>query len=835
MNPESPTLIETATGCFLHDIGKLLQRAGGTVSNLPQEVRSLEPTVLPVWDGRYTHKHALWTEMFFHELSNLFPGTMNSARIRDVAVFHHKPDSPFSEICAQADQLASGMDRKQKDIEAENPDVPANWMAFIKTPLDSCYNSVQLDLGKPSLHLIPLAPLLPGRGLMPLKAVNAEQYPQLYRKQWEQMKGDLTALGKSNLGDEVFIEALISVSERYLSTVPSSTKDQPDISLYDHSRATAAVGAALYLYHKAHDSLEDRAAIRDKTAQKFRFIAGDLSGIQASLFRLANQQVRGVNKILRARSFLIGMILEGALLECRHRLGLPPYSVLQNAGGRFVLLAPATSRIDESIKALQAQIDQWLWERYTGEVAVNLAASPAFAGKDLLLDRFKSTMSLAEFALAEAKMHAFSQIGEPVHRRAYPHGPCTACNARPGEVRRGESGEDSYYRCRGCDDEERLGRALPRIECVGWTRKPTDERASIRLFGDLVLTWYESGPFSATGFDSLFKIYSPVAGQSGLPVANRFLANYVPLLREEEGAERRYRNLSVEAKETRPGDPKTFEHLAADALEPDPENVDNLLGEPLLAALKADVDRLGQIFGGGIANPSLGRVAAVSRFTDFFFTGHMMSLLRSSFPSTYTVYAGGDDLLLIGPWRQMIALAGRLREEFREWTGDNPNITLSAAIELMKVSHPVNRVVRQAEERLKAAKDSGRNQISIISEEPLGWPQLAKQLEQADDLDRLMKGGKLSQAFVYRLLYFAEQKKAAEQGKSLEAANWRARWSYQVARHLNRKDPEGLRIIKLLNGLLGLDQGMTRMGSPESPRPAVTIALYRNRSGKEKR
>ena len=65
---------------------------------------------------------------------------------------------------------------------------------------------------------------------------------------------------------------------------------------------------------------------------------------------------------------------------------------------------------------------------------------------------------------------------------------------------------------------------------------------------------------------------------------------------------------------------------------------------------------------------------------DLFFTGYLQSDCAGNYPQTYTVYAGGDDLLLIGPWRQMIVLATDLREQFRRYVGGNSNITLSAGL-----------------------------------------------------------------------------------------------------------------------------------------------------------
>ena len=833
-----PSLIESTLGCFLHDMGKLWQRAGGSQQNLRAEVRNRASDILPSRDGRHTHLHALWTDEFLGSYPLLFPQGVNANMVRQVAVYHHNPDSAASWLCATADRLASGMDRKPKDEEAETAsESPGGWDKFIKTPLRSCYNAVNLDPGQASNErsawVLALKKLDPADDLAPVRNPDLASYPGQYKRLRQEMHEELQELSQSNLPIDVFCESILSLSERYLSTVPSSTIDQPDISLHDHARATAAVGAALYRYHECDKSLDQKEAIQNNELKKFCWVAGDLSGIQASLFRLANQQVRGVNKILRARSFLIAMLLEATLLECRTRLGLPVFSVLQNAGGRFLLLAANTPDIHKKINELRKTVEKWTWERYSGELAINLAVSEPFRGTDLQLEKFRDTVSLAAKALGESKLRAFETISDPVHRREYPYGPCKACNVRPGEQER----EENDYRCRACFDEEKLGSRLPHIQYFGWTTKqPLPNESSIAFFGGWHLVWSEEKPESIHRFQSLQRLYRPGLAKTGdLPI--RFVANYVPRLKEKEKDSPLYRSLSDEAKQIEPGELKTFEHLAADALETGDSGSQELLGEPFLAVLKADVDRLGQIFSRGIQNLSLGRYAAVSRFTDFFFTGRLMHFLREKFPSTYTVYAGGDDLLLIGPWRQMIELAAFLRSEFERWTGSNPSITLSAAIELMKVNHPLNRVARSAEERLRSAKQAGRNRVSVIDDEPFSWKELENQLCKADKLAGLLKRDQLPTALAYRLLYFVQQRLNAETKHDLAAANWRARWGYQLARNLPPREPKNAEIVVFLNDLLGLTKDLKKMQNKSfvSPKTAISIAIYKTRKGKERK
>lgn len=842
-----PTLVECAAGVLLHDIGKLLQRAHGRAGKVDAAVEGQEPVILPVHQGRYSHRHALWTEQFFRwmETNGLsFPAGINRNAVRDMAVFHHNPKG-IGWLAAAADRLSAGIERKARDEEAESAYEGPARERYIKTALQSPFSMVRLGLGDPRRSEFPLGALSPD-GEMPRERANTDEYPQRYERLWGEMQKELRRILELNSA-ELFCESLLSVSERYLYAVPSSTVDQPDISLHDHSRVAAALAGALYAWHEAGGTLEDEGAIRDLGAAKFRMVAGDLSGIQPSLFQLASQQVRGVNRILRARSFLFGALAEAAALRCRRELGLPIFNLVQNAGGRFLLLAADVPGVEEKVRAVRREVDEWMYGRYVGTLALHLAVSEPFSGEDLMRERFRALMGRILGAAERAKLRAFEGVMVPVHRNMdYQKGACSACGVRPAVEAEAAGDGDAIWRCRACHDESRLGRALPHAAAIGWREKgPGGD--GLTLFGGLRLEVLDETPHSATGYVSLSRVYGGEGRES--PYALRFLANYAPRLREEEVNKRAYVHLPEEARQTGVGEMKTFEHLALDGLE---EMDGGLAGEDLLAVLKADVDRLGLIFGMGLQDLTLSRFASLSRMMDFFFTARLTELLRKEFRETYTVYAGGDDVLLIGPWRQTLDLAGRLRQEFRKWTGENPNITISAGVALIKGNEPLNRAVRQAEERLESAKDAGRDRVGAVDREPHTWETFAGQMELGERLCKYLRDGSVSQGLAYRVLYFDEQRRLAEgmkkaaapgeklgeDGKKFDlgAASWRARWGYTLARHLPGRGEQGeeREVALFLNQLLGLDEHLQgRAGKAISPRTAVSIAVYRNRKRKE--
>jgi CRISPR-associated protein Csm1 len=153
-------------------------------------------------------------------------------------------------------------------------------------------------------------------------------------------------------------------------------------------------------------------------------------------------------------------------------------------------------------------------------------------------------------------------------------------------------------------------------------------------------------------------------------------------------------------------------------------------GRPILAVLKADVDDLGEILATHftradreIVSPS--RVNTFSRFLSVFFEGRVNELATERFPAIYMVFAGGDDLLAVGPWDQVIEFALSVVDEFRKWTAGNPAFHLSAGIALGDQTRPILAGLREAETLLDAAKQApGKASVAMMGH-VLRWGDLA--------------------------------------------------------------------------------------------------------------
>jgi CRISPR-associated protein Csm1 len=220
----------------------------------------------------------------------------------------------------------------------------------------------------------------------------------------------------------------------------------------------------------------------------------------------------------------------------------------------------------------------------------------------------------------------------------------------------------------------------------------------------------------------------------------------------------------------------------------DPKPFDKIAGNGLLGVVKADVDNLGLVFREGLRRdqPQVGldtasRVAALSRQMDWFFSGWMEWLISTNFSDCYTVYSGGDDLLLVGPRKRILELAEKIRSSFDLYT-QNTDITLSAGIAVVKPKLPLAHTANQAERALNKAKISGRNSLSILGD-VLPWAEYDSIRDEIKGLSEIQT----TSSFLYHLLYCGDLWRRYARDNDLLGLRYHPLLAYQMARNIDPK------------------------------------------------
>ncbi|MBW2031183.1 MAG: type III-A CRISPR-associated protein Cas10/Csm1 [Deltaproteobacteria bacterium] len=807
---------EIALAGLFHDIGKVLQRTGIKPDELG--VREYDyQNVLPRTGDHYTHYHALFTYLFLSRAKDqgLLPSFAGFDRedvnLIVISARHHNPSTVYDWIIAEADRISSGMDRKQyEEARTSHPSSGHHIMERLSPVFEEiCLAKNRFDGFHYRYPLICMDPqaMFPeqAQAILPSDlSTAAGEYENL----WNRLETSFEKVSELQPFSN-YLEAVISILEYHFWAVPSATyslgrKVWSDISLYDHLMTTAALAHTLFRYHKETGSLDEKS-VRDREKEKYLFINLDLSGIQKYIFDITVDAAKGAARMLRARSFYLNILMEGTFRLLCSELGLYSINRLVDAGGRSIILAPNLDGYEQKLKELQAITDNFCLDRFQGELTVNLSWLPA-TGVDLHMDRFASFLGALNQKAQEVKLRKLSTVvgkkeghllGSFWEDYQPDKGLCRACGKKQALMSVDEAATVFY--CQDCNRLSGLGSKIVSRRFLAYAAGNECPQDGLPVPGGYF--FLSEQPLKGGAWELVWNIIQ----ERDSTYAVKTIANYIPIFHESDRQNEVFTNLNTaeqtkEAKEgIRHGWPKTFHHISLSSLRPKADG-SGYQGRPYLAVFKADVDNLGFLFGYGLRGHegaegnrlTLGRYTTFSRMMDRFFTIYLPHLMATDaeFKDTYTVFAGGDDLFLIGPWTKTFRLANRIYKDFRRYTCSNPDITMCGTLNLMKSKHPVNYISRVAEQGLDKAKMESDAKDSLhLWGEVLSWSRFPSIVKLKDELDRLINDpkSKVSRGLVYDFLTLKEMKKGFLEKRVLKCGAYASLFRYKLGRLAKEK------------------------------------------------
>lgn len=813
------TVLKISLAGLMHDLGKFVQDG----MELPPDFRG---RIAPEEDEL---RHLLYTEAFIKSMEDILPAELNSAgwgegeNFLELASGYHYAAGPLQRIVTEADRISCGLDRAEFE---QGKSVRLG--EYRRSRLLTLFEQLDLEGSEPKQSLeefswcYPLKPLSTC-SIFPEKRIGvhsdeqaAIEYKQLYEKFIENLRqlADLDSV-------ELWIQHFDSLLQTCTAMVPAIRAGNAvmDVSLYDHLRTTAAIAAALYLYHREEGTLVEEQ-VADDEPQKFQLISGDFYGIQDFIFRADGESAAYRSKLLRGRSFSVSLFTElAADMLCRE-MGLSGLSVVLNAAGKFTIIAPNTAAADRAVQKVRRHINAWLHAITYGQSSIGITvtmASPAqfqAAAFAELWTRHKQDMGrtksdkfdLQRFGgVVEGYLDSFDNTLEPSL--------CPMCGVRPAQL---EAKADSYLgdegaACEVCRDHVMLGARLVKGQLLLLLKKefqgPSRDRLLLPLFDTYQLTFVDESELARVDRNLIVKIWNTNVADDGTIVSrftNRPINGYLPVytrhdlddcrLNDSARKDEDLETLKKGVSETRP---KTFGDIARMALNVAADSENSVFGTAALGILKADVDRLGLLMSCGLPDGryTISRMATLSRQLDSFFSIFLPSFLRGDerFREVYTVFAGGDDLFLIGPWNRMVPLACELREQFARFVCENRQLHFSAGVVTVHPHTPLDSFAEQAEQALEEAKEANggkRNSITVYGE-TVGWEQLeCLNLHQSQLLEWREKylGGSIFYRFNEIMEMAAEEKQLDRKAihiSDMRCLRWRGQLSYQLNRNLN--------------------------------------------------
>jgi len=732
---------------WLHDIGKFFQRAGFNLDTYGDENAK---TLLAKKHGigpqaKYTHLHAIFSDKFFREYLS------NFSNAGTLAALHHSPENAGTErmrylakLITLADWMASG-ERQKRESEDDSAGYKAEPLIsiFSRLKVEDCSQEKKEQLAPYYIPLVHLESSL--ENIFPV-ASKSEAFTSVdgqlsYKNLWDKFIEELKLLDHKNILDQIYY-----ILEKFTFTIPATTVEKPDISLFHHVKSTAAITACLYhlgVEESNIDALFEEIKILFKEKNKrgnilnelsnlkredFLLIAGDISGIQDFIYSVTSEKAL---KGLRGRSYYLQLISEIISKVILDIFNLPTANLLYCGGGHFFILLPYKEAISEKLKELREKIDSIILKAHHGRLAFILDWV-LLSYADFFI-KFCSIWAEVSIKLGEKKKKRFASLFVSPKLEEYwsdimgpfdEGGEKRACSICGEELKK----EKEEF-CSLCSSFASLSDDLSRAKgiCIEKVKpKPLSELKGELTWKDIVL---------ALGFDC--KFWRREKEEEKKEEIQRYHSNYF-LFNSTDFAGRCVGYKFIANRITGPdGDTLTLENIARAAE-----------GIKKWGVLRADIDNLGLFFEKGFrGDKTISRVSMLSSILSLYFGARLNYLhllkgikgneeLKNGLNNIYIAYSGGDDLFLIGPWSILPLLAEKIYEDFRQFTCNK--LALSAGIYLApSKKFPIYRAAREAGSAEEQAKRDGRNRISFL-EKSIEWDKLNEIEEMAYKIKRLI-------------------------------------------------------------------------------------------------
>lgn len=714
-SPEEKLLI---LGSLFHDIGKFVQRCTDKLRSHPIKGSEL-------------------VEEFRTEFLKILDGENNFELFKDIILTHHNPQNEYTQYCKIADHISASERVEKEENEEGGTDWNNNFLA-------SLFCKIRLNAeNKPKLRYFRHQQLTKENynALIPEYEQNEDKallhkYKEADLIEFKNQLKIILNFYKDNSDFDTLINLLLVLFEKWLWCVPDFTgSSETDISLFNHLKDVAGLSHAIWRTQKGGNPT-------DKT---LNLVIGDIPGIQSYIFDVINKKPA---KILRGRSIFIQVLARNFASKFLEQFELTECNLIMLAGGKFYIIAPNENLFKNKYNNAVKDIEKYLVENFRYELGF-ITGYYNFSWQDLkerkitfgeIID--KATENLNSNKSKQFHTYFFSENG----------------SFNPSSIILEEKyiepidGDSNNIKCRVTDKPIRINR--DRYIFDGEEKILVDQQVKLEYeIGDEIT---DSNLFLILDENdklSIKKVYNLDTIPNNLTI-KKLLINPVldDLLKSEnigKGFLRntlfmevanycsKYFDTSVNKKVVMP-----FDIMA--------EQND---GAQYLTLIKGDIDNLGLIMAYGLTRDreqitdkeeekdltAISRTTTLSNHLKYFFSFFLNGFLRDWEKSKqkeleeierkkkpditdeeimklknenriYTVFAGGDDLMLICPQSSSLNLLKNFNDVFTEFVVSNPEVHISYSLTNFKHHTPIRIVADMAEDNQKKSKKQFKSQ-----------------------------------------------------------------------------------------------------------------------------
>lgn len=670
-------------GSLLHDIGKFNQRCTGNPNR---------ETHQSIGEKLIDDFHYLFTPIVGDDLTQLK---------KIIKQHHNKEVDRLTEIVKIADWISAGERVKKDETEKEFDEKWSHKFLsslFSKINLksddstDTRYYKQEYLINKNYEVLIPRYQT-EQQAIQPGNYYNSED--------WKNFIDDLKIVFEKFKDDDDFdtlINLTLLVFEKYMWCIPDFTGNpETDISLYNHLKDVCALSHSIYKTKENNNS-----------NKKLALIVGDLPGIQKYIFGVLNPKAA---KMLRGRSAFIQILSRNIATEFLNAFGLTECNLVMLAGGKFYIITQCAEGFNSTLSNCKKRIEDYLYDELKLDLRFvigkeifdydNFSFGKVVEGanKDLLNEKNKSFSNIF-FNKNSIKENKFI-YGDGFTENSEPDSNKIKCELTDQPVLKGrnatvnvpaENGQESIFVDKQVKVEYMIGDNIVDNNTVVEFSNNDDKNKGLLIekvfeFGKEEISKNKRKIVINPVLEELLKSgddkISLLKGTRFLEVANYVSKNGRDVLDFEKMSEK-------------------------------PNG-----GAEYLTLIKGDIDNLGLIMAYGLDEElkAISRTTTLSNhlkyFFSFFINGFLKDKDNAEQIKSYTIFAGGDDLMLVCHQSDAVKLLDEFNKVVKDFVCENKEMHITYSVTHFKHNTPIKIVSGFAEDNQDTSKNLNESKINL--------------------------------------------------------------------------------------------------------------------------
>ncbi len=596
-------------------------------------------------------------------------------------------------------------------------------------------------------------------------------FPKLYEKNEQIELEDLIDCFMAEIRRLEFYTAkqlivgLDELMRRYTWCIPAdTTKEISDISLYEHSRTSAAFAQCLYRFYNEAPGIAQikENQLKKDTNKAFIIVAIEFDGLSAYVEDLRTNTK--ATKRLRGRTAYAKLLKEAIALAITHHLNLSHLCNVWEQGDIIYFILPNTDAEFVKMRNIIHFANKELYSAFDGNIYLNASAMQR-SGVDV--QKFNEVLWTMSDKLEKAKSRKWSTdiIAQPI-TSSYKSSvsKCPICDDRT--VTKGQ------FQCKQCELELNLADDMAKHSMVEWLFD-SSEKAYCILNRLPKVRFVNEVDVKQSQY--LMRLSLPTKVEEiTIPAITSFSASITST------------NFN--------GELKTFEELATGAT-----------GAEYLGVFRCKVKSLNLLYQYGLVtddedSTSISRLGTVNMLLQYFFKAHFQQKVQCKkvdqvkfghknvevhWENHSIIDASNEGLVLVGPWNELPAVAKAFKDAFAEFTCNNSEVELYFAIDMFRKKQPVKYSLDKS--KLLLQHGIAKSKEATIFDEALNWRTFERLFGLGEKVVEYMEEGVFSQSFVYRLRKYAEQMHDYGANHNMESLMYMSRLSYDIGRNLKPK------------------------------------------------